>query len=96
MDATMADERAHIIFSGRVQGVFFRAHTQDVAYSLGLRGWVRNMPDGRVEAVMEGPRDKIDEAIAMCTKGPPAARVADVAVDWQEPRGEESFHVKHF
>jgi acylphosphatase len=92
----MADVRVHIIFSGRVQGVFFRAHTQDVAASLGLRGWVRNMPDGRVEAVMEGVREMVEQAIAVCREGPPAAYVDNVELDWQEPRGEGPFQVKYF
>jgi acylphosphatase len=89
--------RAHVIVSGRVQGVFFRAFTEDIARSLKLGGWVRNTPDGRVEAVFEGRREDIENALQSCRQGPPGARVEDVQVDWQEPRGESgSFSVRFF
>jgi len=82
------NERARCIVSGRVQGVFFRAFTQQVASSLGLRGWVRNLPDGRVEALFEGERAVVEEALAQCRRGPPAARVDAVDVAWEEGGGE--------
>jgi acylphosphatase len=67
---------------GRVQGVYFRASTVYEAQNLGLTGWVRNCPDGSVEAVAEGTREKLDELIAWCKKGPSGARVKNVEVDW--------------
>lgn len=67
--------QVHLLISGFVQGVCYRAYAQEVARSLGLTGWVRNLPDGRVEAVAQGDSDKLDEFIAWCRQGPPAARV---------------------
>jgi len=80
--------RAHVWISGRVQGVFFRAHTKEVAEKLGLTGWVRNLPDGRVEAVFEGEEDAVKEAIEWCKRGPPLARVEKVEVRYEDPTGE--------
>lgn len=77
--------RCHIYVAGRVQGVFFRAFTREVAESLGLKGWVRNLPDGRVEAVFEGPRELIEEALKRVRVGPPMARVEDIQINWGEP-----------
>ncbi len=89
--------RAHVVISGRVQGVFYRAFTEEVAFSLGLKGWVRNMSDGRVEAVFEGEKGRIEEAIAACRKGPPASRVSSVDVGWEGFKEEfKSFSVKYF
>jgi acylphosphatase len=65
----MQNARAHVIISGRVQGVFFRAETQTAARNLSLTGWVRNRADGSVEALFEGPRDNVDRAIAWCRQG---------------------------
>lgn len=78
---------AHVLISGRVQGVFFRAETQKAAVRLGIRGWVRNCPDGRVEALFEGPRERVTQMIEWCWKGSPHSRVSDVQVDWK-PCGE--------
>ncbi|MCS7240325.1 MAG: acylphosphatase [Candidatus Bipolaricaulota bacterium] len=83
-------KRVHIFVSGRVQGVFFRAHTRDLAQRLGLGGFVRNLPDGRVEVVAEGPEEKLQELIAFCHHGPPLAQVTGVEVHWEEFTGE--FH----
>ena len=80
--------RAHLLISGRVQGVFFRATMQEEAEKLGVTGWVRNLPDGRVEAVVEGPEDKVKQLIEWAHHGPPAARVEKVEVTWQKPTGE--------
>jgi acylphosphatase len=89
--------RAHLIISGRVQGVFYRAFTEDVASSLGLMGWVRNLPDGKVEAVFEGDRNSIQKAITSCHDGPPAARVDNIDLTWEDFTGEfSSFFVKYF
>lgn len=86
--------RAHIFVSGIVQGVFFRAHTQDVASQKGLKGFVRNLPDGRVEITAEGEKDRIEELIKWCHKGPPLARVKSVDVEWQVYKGEfKSFRI---
>jgi acylphosphatase len=87
--------RAHLFISGIVQGVSFRASTQTEARKLGVKGWVRNLADGRVEAVLQGPREPVDELIRWCHRGPPAARVEKVEVAW-EKAGEEftDFDVK--
>jgi len=80
--------RAHVFVSGRVQGVFFRTETQDEARRQGVTGWVRNVPDGRVEAVFEGERDKVETLIEFCRKGPPGARVTNIEVTWENYRGD--------
>jgi len=85
----MADQvRAELIIHGRVQGVFFRASTRDEAERLGLKGWVKNLPLMRVEAVLQGPEDKVKEAIQWCQQGPPGAKVTRVEVKWDSPRGD--------
>ncbi len=80
--------RAHVYISGKVQGVFFRASTREVAKRLGLRGYVRNLPDGRVEAVFEGDEKKVRKAIEWCCHGPSLAIVEKVEVEWEEPKGD--------
>jgi acylphosphatase len=85
--------RAHVFVSGDVQGVGYRYSAVHRAEALGLGGWVRNLPDGRVEAIFEGPREKVEEAIAWCRQGPPSARVSGVEVRWEEPRGEKNFRI---
>lgn len=80
--------RVHLFISGRVQGVYFRAHTRDLAQRLGLRGFARNLPDGRVEVVAEGPEEKIEELVQFCHRGPPLAQVTKVEVLWESPTGE--------
>jgi len=80
--------RVHAWISGRVQGVFYRASTHEKATSLGLKGWVKNLPDGRVELVAEGPPDKIEELLEWCQQGPPGARVTDIEVKHEKPTGE--------
>jgi len=77
-------KRIHVIISGRVQGVFFRAETQRAAMDFKLTGWVKNMANGRVEAVFEGNDENVDKMIAWCHIGPPAARVENVTVK-EEP-----------
>jgi len=81
-------KRVHLFVSGRVQGVFFRAHTRDLAQKLGLSGFVRNLPDGGVEVVAEGPEEKLQELIQFCHHGPPLAHVTNVEIRWEEPTGE--------
>ncbi|HEY7068117.1 MAG TPA: acylphosphatase [Chloroflexota bacterium] len=80
--------RGHVWVSGRVQMVYYRGTTQRVASDRGLAGWVRNLPDGRVEAVFEGPRAAVEALIAWCHEGPPAARVEHVAIEWEPPQDE--------
>jgi acylphosphatase len=79
--------QAHITVRGIVQGVCFRAYTQDEARSLGLTGYVRNLRSGDVEIVAEGEDDQITRLIAWARRGPPLARVEDVAVTFAEPTG---------
>ena len=68
----------HLLISGRVQGVFYRYTAQKVATRLGIAGWIKNLPNGRVEAVAVGDASAVDEFIAWCQEGPPGARVEDV------------------
>ena len=79
--------RAHVIISGRVQGVAFRIATVEEAKRLGVDGWVRNLRDGRVEALVEGERSKVEALVAWCHHGPPPARVMDVQVSWEPAQG---------
>ncbi len=78
-------ERAHVYISGNVQGVFFRGSTSEKANELGLNGWVKNMPDGRVEALFEGPSDAVEEMLDWCKEGPAQASVEDVSAEIEEP-----------
>ncbi len=80
--------RAYVRVYGRVQGVFFRANTVDKARELGVTGYVRNMPDGSVEAVIEGDKEKVEKLISWMHVGPPLARVDRVEVEYQEYKGE--------
>ena len=86
--------RARVFFSGKVQGVYFRAHTEKKARSLGIRGWVRNVDDGRVEAVFEGPKEVVEETIEYCRNHQPYARVEEANVAWEDPRGEGEFAIE--
>jgi acylphosphatase len=86
--------RAHVFISGRVQGVGYRYATVDTASQLGLTGWVRNLPDNRVEAVFEGAKVVVEEMIRWCHNGPPAAVVKNVVVEYEEPEGLRRFEVK--
>jgi acylphosphatase len=79
------DVRARVLVSGRVQGVFFRHSCAREAIAAGLRGSVRNLPDGDVEAVFQGPKAAVEQLISWCRTGPPAARVGSVTVEWEEP-----------
>ena len=80
--------RIHIIVSGRVQGVFFRSRTASEARMRGVAGWVRNLPDGRVEAVFEGNEEAVEEMISFCKQGPPKALVKNVEVRREAYTGE--------
>ena len=88
--------RVHLWVSGRVQGVFFRATTRDEARSRGLTGWVRNAPDGRVEAEVQGAPEDVAQLIDECRSGPPAAQVDEVDVeDISVVPDERSFDLAH-
>ena len=86
--------RAHVYVTGKVQGVYFRATTRDEAQKRDLNGWVRNLDDGRVEAVFEGPQEAVEELIEFCHEGSSAAAVDDVEVSYEEPQGEDPFSVR--
>jgi acylphosphatase len=88
--------RAHLVISGRVQGVCFRAETKRAAHLFGVHGWVRNRPDGTVEAVVEGDRTDVLSLINWCKKGPPISRVDGVELSWQDYAGTfEAFTIKY-
>ncbi len=92
----MADVvRRHLHVTGRVQGVFFRASTRDAARAAGVTGWVRNRPDGSVEAEVQGTPAAVEQVVRFCRVGPAAASVADVTVaDVGVLDGEDSFRVR--
>lgn len=81
---------AHVRIRGRVQGVYFRDGARDEASRLGVTGWVRNLPDGRVEAVFEGPDSVVSQLVAYCRKGPAWARVDHLDVEYGEYTGTYS------
>ena len=81
-------ERAHVRISGQVQGVFFRDSTRQKAEKLNLAGWVKNLSDGRVEAVFEGPSQKVREMISWCEEGPRHASVENVDTDFEGADGD--------
>jgi acylphosphatase len=86
----MVKARAHVFVSGMVQGVFFRQKTKRQAESLGVNGWVRNLPDGRVEAVFEGEEEAVKALVGYCHRGPSSARVENVEVNYENYLGEFS------
>lgn len=89
--------RANICVSGRVQGVYYRVFARDIANYIGLKGWVRNLPDGRVEALFEGGKEEIELAINQCHSGPPGARVDNINVRWEEYKGDLSgFEIRYY
>lgn len=86
----------HVIITGRVQGVFFRASTRDMADTLGLKGYVRNLNDGSVQAVFEGRREQLEKAVNWCRQGPPGAAVKHVKEKWLDcPEEFDSFSIKY-
>ena len=87
-------KRVRVRARGLVQGVFFRAETRSRAESLGLAGWVRNAPDGSVEAVFEGDSDRVDSMVEWCRRGPSGAHVEELEVTPEEPAGEPGFQVR--
>lgn len=87
--------RAHVVISGGVQGVFFRQTTAYEAEKRGVTGWVRNLADGRVEAIFEGEEPNVKELVEYCRMGPRGARVTSVNVAWEPYTGEfETFEVR--
>ncbi|MBW3650721.1 MAG: acylphosphatase [Actinobacteria bacterium] len=85
--------RRRVVVDGRVQGVFFRETCRREAAAAGVAGWVANRSDGKVEAVFEGPVEAVDRLVEWCRRGPRSARVADVTVRDETPRGDRDFRV---
>jgi acylphosphatase len=85
----------HVIISGQVQGVWFRASTKQKADELGLNGWVKNTQDGNVEAVFEGEEDIVEKMISWCHGGPPKAKVDNIFVKKQQTIGFKGFSIKY-
>lgn len=87
--------RAHLLISGRVQGVAFRYYAQDIAQSLGVKGWIRNCWDGKVEIVVEGEEEEVEKLINWCYRGPGSAIVEKVDIEWEKHRREfNSFGIR--
>ena len=90
------NKRVHVFISGKVQGVFFRSSTRDKALELGIAGWVRNLGDGRVEAVFEGKHENVEKMVEWCRRGPPYAQVENVEVVPEDYRDEfKGFAVRY-
>ena len=85
---TVMKARARILITGLVQGVFFRREMTELARRLGISGWVRNLPNGKVEALAEGEKGRLNELIRFCQVGPPGAAVRKVEVEWSDYLGE--------
>lgn len=86
--------RRRVVVDGRVQGVFFRETCRRQADAVGVAGEVRNLPDGRVEAVFEGPAEAVERMVAWCRTGPPAAVVTSLEVRDERPTGAVGFRVR--
>ncbi len=91
----MSRKRVHVYVTGRVQGVFFRATTRDTAQERGVDGWVKNLDDGRVEAVFEGDPDAVDAMVDFCYEGSDMASVSTVEVEEEEPEGIDGFKIQY-
>jgi len=93
----MADNvRAHVIITGRVQGVGFRYDTQGAAQRIGVYGWVRNRRDGSVEGVFEGEKERVNRMLDWCRQGSALARVDQVGIEWEPFNGEyTAFNIVH-
>jgi acylphosphatase len=87
--------RAHVYVSGKVQGVYYRATTREQARDRGVDGWVRNLDDGRVEAVFEGDEASVESMVEWCHTGSPRAEVEGVEVEYEPPEGESGFEVRY-
>lgn len=89
-------KQVHLYISGRVQGVAFRWATNDVAGKYGVKGFVKNLADGRVEVLAEGEKDVLDLFVKWCKQGPPSARVTDMEIEWQDATGKlKNFKIKY-
>jgi acylphosphatase len=84
----MVNSRAHVFVSGQVQGIFFRQNTKQKAENHGVTGWVRNLSDGRVEAVFEGEEEDVNALVDFCRKGPRGALITNVDVAFERFAGE--------
>jgi acylphosphatase len=91
---TSETTRARVLVSGRVQGVWFRESCLEQASAAGVGGWIRNLDDGRVEAVLEGPAPAVERVVDWCRTGPRRARVTGVDVSVETPIGEQGFRVR--
>ena len=91
----MSVECTRVIVSGRVQGVWFRESTRRMATETGVTGWVKNLPDGSVEALFEGPAEKVASAVDWCRKGPDRAFVASMEQFAEEPKGLTEFQIRY-
>ena len=88
-------KRFQLNISGRVQGVFYRKSTQEMALGLNLKGSVKNLPDGRVFVEAEGKKEHLERLLHWCYEGPPASRVVDIEVKWLPPVGLNEFRILH-
>jgi acylphosphatase len=89
-------KRVRVLISGKVQGVYFRAYTKEEANKLGIKGWVRNLPDGRVEAVFEGEDEAVEKMIKWCYQGSPLSKVSKVEVIEEPYKGEfQDFAIRY-
>jgi acylphosphatase len=96
MEKSAQPARVHVRIIGRVQGVYFRAAALQEAQNLGLSGWVRNCPDGSVELVAEGIKEKIEQLLDWCHRGPSGARVTQVEIGWETPESTmRGFVIRH-
>ena len=86
--------RAHVLVTGQVQGVYYRASTRERANEAGVDGWVKNLDDGRVEAVFEGSESDVEAMVEWCHTGSPRARVEDVEVEYGDPEGIDGFEIR--
>lgn len=92
----MEQKRAHVFVSGKVQGVYYRATTREEAQERGVEGWVKNLEDGRVEAVFEGESDDVEDMVEWCHEGSSAARVDDIEVQWEDATGKfDGFGIRY-
>lgn len=89
--------RAHLLIRGQVQGVYYRGFARDLAMYHGLKGWVRNLSNGSVEAVFEGSKGDIEQVISSCQSGPPGARVDDININWEDYQGDlRDFQIRYY
>lgn len=87
--------RVHLFIFGQVQGVFFRAYTEEKARELGLAGWVKNLADSRVEMIIEGKEDDLKKMIGWCRQGPPGAKVEKMTAQWGKAEGSKGFEIRY-